>query len=55
LDYVQLSQIKMKRIKALNYLMGQVMKATKGKANPHIVIKLLLERLNKIDEKMGVK
>jgi len=37
-----------KKIKAFNYLVGQVMKATKGKANPHMVVELLLERLNEI-------
>jgi aspartyl-tRNA(Asn)/glutamyl-tRNA(Gln) amidotransferase subunit B len=31
--------------KALGALVGQVMKATKGKANPQIVNKLMLERL----------
>lgn len=31
----------------LNFLMGQIMKATKGKANPELAKRLLLERLNK--------
>jgi len=31
---------------ALQFLMGQVMSATKGKANPQIVIKLLKSRLD---------
>ena len=33
--------------RALGYLVGQVMKASKGKANPGIVNKLLIEMLNK--------
>jgi Asp-tRNA(Asn)/Glu-tRNA(Gln) amidotransferase B subunit len=32
--------------RALNFLMGQVMKETQGKANPQIVRRLLLERLD---------
>jgi aspartyl-tRNA(Asn)/glutamyl-tRNA(Gln) amidotransferase subunit B len=32
--------------KAIGFLVGQVMKETKGKANPALVNKLLLERLN---------
>ncbi|MQY69629.1 MAG: Asp-tRNA(Asn)/Glu-tRNA(Gln) amidotransferase GatCAB subunit B, partial [Firmicutes bacterium] len=31
--------------KALGYLVGQVMKETKGRANPQLVNKLLKERL----------
>ena len=31
--------------KALGYLVGQVMKATRGKANPQMVNKLLREKL----------
>ena len=34
------------RDRALGYLVGQVMKETKGKANPNLVNKLLLEILN---------
>lgn len=33
--------------KAIGFLVGQVMKETKGKANPALVNKLLLERLNR--------
>lgn len=33
--------------KAVGFLVGQVMKETKGKANPGLVNKLILERLNK--------
>lgn len=33
--------------KAITFFMGQVMKATKGSANPQIVNKLILENLNK--------
>jgi Asp-tRNA(Asn)/Glu-tRNA(Gln) amidotransferase B subunit len=32
--------------RALNFLMGQVMKETQGRANPQIVRRLLLERLD---------
>ncbi len=32
--------------KAIGFLVGQVMKETKGKANPALVNKLLIERLN---------
>ena len=32
---------------ALGFLVGQVMKASKGKANPQIINKLILEVLNK--------
>lgn len=31
---------------ALNYLIGQVMKKTKGRANPQLVRAMLLERLH---------
>ena len=31
---------------ALKYLMGQIMKETKGKANPQMVIELLRKQLN---------
>jgi len=31
----------------MNYLLGQVMARTGGKANPHIVRQLILERLDK--------
>ena len=33
--------------KAIGFMVGQVMKETKGKANPQIVNKLLLEIINK--------
>ncbi len=33
---------------AINFLKGQVMKATKGKANPHIVDQILREELDKL-------
>jgi aspartyl-tRNA(Asn)/glutamyl-tRNA(Gln) amidotransferase subunit B len=33
--------------RALGFLVGQVMKATKGKANPQLVNKLILEEINK--------
>jgi aspartyl-tRNA(Asn)/glutamyl-tRNA(Gln) amidotransferase subunit B len=33
--------------RALGFLVGQVMKATKGQANPPLVNKLLLEEINK--------
>ena len=33
--------------KALGFLVGQVMKASKGKANPQIINKLILDVLNK--------
>ena len=33
--------------RALGYLVGQAMKATKGKANPQLLNKLFLEELNK--------
>jgi aspartyl-tRNA(Asn)/glutamyl-tRNA(Gln) amidotransferase subunit B len=32
--------------KAIGFLVGQIMKETKGKANPALVNKMLLERLN---------
>ena len=32
---------------ALGFLVGQVMKASKGKANPQIINKLIMEVLNK--------
>jgi aspartyl-tRNA(Asn)/glutamyl-tRNA(Gln) amidotransferase subunit B len=35
---------------AIQYLMGQVMSETKGKANPQMVIKILKEKLDKIIE-----
>lgn len=35
------------RDRALGFLVGQIMKATRGKANPQVVNKLLLEELNK--------
>ncbi|EAC6939134.1 hypothetical protein ACR84_14335, partial [Listeria monocytogenes] len=33
--------------RAVGFLVGQVMKATKGQANPPMVNKLLLEEMNK--------
>ena len=33
--------------RAIKFLMGQIMKETKGSANPELVNKLLLEELNK--------
>ena len=33
--------------KAVGFLVGQIMKATKGQANPQMVNKLLVEELNK--------
>ena len=33
--------------RAIGYLVGQIMKETKGKANPQIVNKILLEIINK--------
>ena len=33
--------------RAIKYLMGQVMKETKGKANPRMANEILLEELNK--------
>ena len=33
--------------RAIGFLVGQIMKETKGKANPQIVNKLLLEIINK--------
>lgn len=33
--------------KLLNFLIGQVMKATKGRANPALVRTMLLERLER--------
>ena len=33
--------------KAVGFLVGQVMKATKGQANPPMVNKILLEEINK--------
>ena len=35
-----------KQEKLLNYLLGQVMKETQGRANPILARQLLLERLN---------
>ena len=35
------------RDRAIGFLVGQIMKETKGKANPGIVNKMLLEILNK--------
>lgn len=35
------------KAKAIGYLVGQVMKATKGKANPQMVNQLLVEEINK--------
>ncbi|MBP3812096.1 MAG: hypothetical protein J6E49_03185, partial [Acidaminococcaceae bacterium] len=32
--------------KAIGFLVGQIMKATKGKANPGMVNKMLTEKLN---------
>ncbi|HZG75704.1 MAG TPA: hypothetical protein VEZ72_07580, partial [Paenibacillus sp.] len=32
--------------KAVGFLVGQIMKETKGKANPGLVNKLILEKLN---------
>ncbi|MCL0071952.1 hypothetical protein M1N51_01930, partial [Peptococcaceae bacterium] len=34
------------KTKAMGFLVGQVMKKTKGKANPKLVNKLLMEKLN---------
>ncbi len=34
------------KTKAMGFLVGQVMKKTKGKANPKLVNKLLIEKLN---------
>lgn len=39
-------EVKSGKEKALTYLVGQVMKKTKGKANPQIVNKLLREKIN---------
>lgn len=33
--------------RAVGFLVGQIMKATRGKANPQIVNKILVEKLNK--------
>jgi aspartyl-tRNA(Asn)/glutamyl-tRNA(Gln) amidotransferase subunit B len=33
------------KVKAIGFLVGQVMKATKGKANPDLVNRLLKEKL----------
>lgn len=33
----------------MNYLIGQVMKATSGRANPQIVREMILERLKEPD------
>ncbi len=41
------SDYKAGKDKAIGYLVGQIMRETKGKANPQIVNKLLLEILNK--------
>ncbi len=41
--------------KALGFLMGQVMKATRGQANPQMVSKLLKERLQTIDLKADIR
>jgi len=38
----------------LNYLIGQVMKATSGRANPQIVRKMILERLHKRQQEEGL-
>ena len=32
--------------RAVGYLMGQIMKQTRGKANPQVVTKLLMKSLN---------
>ena len=37
-----------RRPRVLKGLMGQVMKLSKGKANPELVTKLMLERLEKM-------
>ena len=37
-----------KRPKMLGYFVGQIMKASKGQANPQMVNQLLIEKLNKI-------
>lgn len=33
--------------RAVGFLVGQIMKATRGKANPQVVNKLLMESINK--------
>ena len=33
--------------KAIGFLVGQIMKATKGQANPQLVNKILVEEINK--------
>jgi len=43
----QNKQIKQSKQKALNFLMGQVMRITRGKADPGEIVKLLQEELDK--------
>lgn len=45
----QVEQYKAGKTTVLQYFVGQVMKLSKGKANPQLVIKLLKEKLNKQD------
>jgi len=42
------SDFKKGKGKALGYLVGEVMKKTKGKANPELVNKLLKEKLSSL-------
>ena len=42
------AQIRDGKVKAKGFLVGQVMKATKGKANPQLVNEVLEERLGKL-------
>ncbi len=39
--------------KALSFLMGQVMKSTKGRANPKLVNKILIDKLRRGEKKHG--
>ncbi len=42
----QVNEYRSGKEKVMGYFVGQVMQATKGKANPQIVNKLLKEKLN---------
>lgn len=39
--------------KAFNFLLGQVMKQTQGRANPHVARALLRQRLDEIEVRDG--